>query len=401
MSGHIEHVEDLIFNNGINGARETFEFLKITHHAMVGDDDTTEITTKWDGAPAIFCGLDPADGEFFVAKKSIMNVRDQKIYKSQDDLLQDQGLSSELKTIFSACLKYLKPVLNNIPPYTIVSGDLMFYPGGRKYIDMIDGVRSVVMNPNTIVYSVPIDSKLGRKIQVAKLGVIWHTQYSIKSLDDMRGSPTRQNISTATYNRIGKNPSVWQDSARLQSNEVVNDHELKDPKLLRDRTRQETSDAGRILQTIQRQYLEMFTTKPINELIKVYNNSYVRSGNPKSFAYANHIADNFIPWIKDRKMNEKEKTDILKKISTVTAKSELRKIYGYYLKIIQAKKSLMLELKNISSVATHVRTTQDGYVVTSPEGYVVVGVNKNTVKLVDRFEFSFNNFSPTVLKGWQ
>ena len=33
------------------------------------------MTVKWDGAPAIFAGIDPSDGKFFVAKKSVFNVR--------------------------------------------------------------------------------------------------------------------------------------------------------------------------------------------------------------------------------------------------------------------------------------------------------------------------------------
>jgi len=47
---------------------------------------------------------------------------------------------------------------------------------------------------------------------------------------------------------------------------------------------------------------------------------------------------------------------------------------------------------------TFVRTS-DGFKVTNPEGYVAIDrISGNAVKLVDRMEFSFNNF--TAIKSW-
>ena len=47
---------------------------------------------------------------------------------------------------------------------------------------------------------------------------------------------------------------------------------------------------------------------------------------------------------------------------------------------------------------TFVRTSK-GFKVTNPEGYVAIDrVSGNAVKLVDRMEFSYNNF--TAIKAW-
>ena len=54
------------------------------------------MTVKWDGAPAIFAGIDPSDGKFFVAKKSVFNVNP-KLYKSVADIDADTSGTLERK----------------------------------------------------------------------------------------------------------------------------------------------------------------------------------------------------------------------------------------------------------------------------------------------------------------
>ena len=59
---HLEHVEDLIFNQGYAGAVEALNFIESLRHMLAeGTGTTTKLTVKWDGSPAIICGIDPAD----------------------------------------------------------------------------------------------------------------------------------------------------------------------------------------------------------------------------------------------------------------------------------------------------------------------------------------------------
>ena len=72
---HLEHLEDEIINNGINGGRAAINFLRALRDMLSGESGSKiNMTVKWDGAPAIFAGTDPADGKFFVAKKSVFNA---------------------------------------------------------------------------------------------------------------------------------------------------------------------------------------------------------------------------------------------------------------------------------------------------------------------------------------
>ena len=68
--------------------------------------------------------------------------------------------------------------------------------------------------------------------------------------------------------------------------------------------------------------------------------------------------------------------------------------------IVQAKLILINKLNSISSIDTFVKTRK-GYQTTGQEGYVAIDqLGGDAVKLVDRMEFSYNNFSPDILKGW-
>ena len=71
---HLEHLEDEIINNGIDGGRASINFLRELRDMLKGQSTgRVKMTVKWDGAPAIFCGPHPETGKFFVAKKSLFN----------------------------------------------------------------------------------------------------------------------------------------------------------------------------------------------------------------------------------------------------------------------------------------------------------------------------------------
>ena len=82
---HLEHLEDEILNYGVNGGRAAINFLRSLRDMLAGASRTSvNMTVKWDGAPAIFAGIDPSDGKFFVAKKSVFNATP-KLYKTNAD----------------------------------------------------------------------------------------------------------------------------------------------------------------------------------------------------------------------------------------------------------------------------------------------------------------------------
>jgi hypothetical protein len=68
--------------------------------------------------------------------------------------------------------------------------------------------------------------------------------------------------------------------------------------------------------------------------------------------------------------------------------------------IVSAKLALINKLNSIKHIKSFYVTT-NGFKSTGPEGYVAIDkLGDNAVKLVNRYEFSTNNFDPTILKGW-
>ena len=174
---HLEHLEDEIINNGVAGGRAAINFLQSLRDMLSGSARSSiNMTVKWDGAPAIFAGIDPSDGKFFVAKKSVFNVNP-KLYKTSAEI--DDDLSGDLNAKFKVALTEF----SKLGITGVIQGDLMFTDDLSK--ETIEGVSYYTFQPNTIVYAVPVDSDLGRIMNTAKIGVVWHTTYTGSSLPEM------------------------------------------------------------------------------------------------------------------------------------------------------------------------------------------------------------------------
>ena len=165
---HLEHLEDEIVNNGYDGGVNAVNFLSSIRDMMLGSSRSKlNVSVKWDGAPAVFCGINPENGKFFVGSKSIFNVTPKINYTNRDiDRNHGGGLADRLKV----CLAHLP----RLGIKGIVQGDLLFTPGDIKNVS-IRGEKAIAFTPNTITYAVPQDSPLASRILRAKLGIIFHT----------------------------------------------------------------------------------------------------------------------------------------------------------------------------------------------------------------------------------
>ena len=196
---HLEHLEDEILNYGVDGGRAAINFLRSLRDMIAGASrSSVNMTVKWDGAPAIFAGIDPEDDKFFVAKKSVFNVSP-KLYKTNVEI--DADLSGDLNAKFKVALKEF----SKLGIKGVLQGDLMFTDDVDT--DTIEGVKYYTFQPNTIVYAAPVDSDIGRKIKRSKIGVVWHTTYTGDALQDMKAS------FGADISSLSKPSSVWMDDA--------------------------------------------------------------------------------------------------------------------------------------------------------------------------------------------
>lgn len=395
---HLEHIEDEILNFGIGGARGSINFLRSLRDMLAGSSRSSiNMTVKWDGAPAIFAGIDPADGKFFIAKKSVFN-KTPLLYKSQSDINSDTKLQPTLKKKFSIALsEFSKLGITNV-----IQGDLMFTSEDLEST-MIDGQRHTTFQPNTIVYAVPQGTPLDAKIKRAKIGVVWHTTYTGRSLPEMRAS------FGANISGLRKVSSVWMDDATYQDTAGSATF-----------TKAETDQVTRILSGVGLTFRKIdstklsaflnlqnsFTGKMVGANVKTYINSKVRAQQSldasQAAGYLQFVADKFDTEIGKLKTEKSQQALEKRKKETITLlKSHqqlLGNIFAFMAGIVEAKNMIVNKLNSVKSIGTFIRT-DNGFKVTSPEGYVAIDrVAGNAVKLVDRMEFSFNNF--TAIKAW-
>jgi len=391
---HLEHIEDEILNRGVNGARDAINFLRSLRDMLAGHSESkVNLTTKWDGAPAIFAGINPENGKFFVGTKGVFNVNPKLNYTEEDidNNHPSEGLNEKLKV----ALRYLP----KLGIKGVLQGDMMFTKGDIDK-QVIDGVSYIIFQPNTIVYAVPADSKLARSMLDAQLGVVFHTSYTGKTMADMKAS---FNID---INHLSTTKDVWfRDAYFVDASGTATFTE--------EETKQITyklSDAGRLFQSIDAMTLNRIAASDVVlTQIKTFNNTKVRAGQAIKDTRAHTIE--LIKWVEDKlnkeivaakkpetkRKRQTEKNEIMRFYRGNAG--ELKKIFDLQNDIVESKNMIIKKLQQIRQVTGAFLRTEDGFKVTDPEGFVAVDKLKgNAVKLVDRLEFSQANFNAT--KNW-
>ena len=393
---HMEHIEDMIFNEGSAGARRAINSLRNLRDMLAGNSSQkVNATVKWDGAPAIFAGIDPDDGKFFVAKKGIFNVNPQ-LFKTQADI--NRSLSGDLRDKFTIALREFRRLGIE---QGVFQGDLLFTKGDVKAATISDE-KMLTFHPNTIVYAVPAASSLGQRIRKASIGVIWHTSYSGKTLQGMKAS-----FGKGITRKMKKIPSVFMDDATYEDvtgNAKFTSEETKECTAL-------ISQAGKMLRNISGDALKVIASdEELKQKIKTYNNTFVRAGEPFPNV-RKHVSGlyNYIEEWYDGEI-ETKKQDKTKEQWTNRKKAALSKVFGNYNDlaniftfmnlVIQAKQMIIDKMNKASRMRSFLKT-RDGFKVTNPEGFVAIDKVEGAVKLVDRLQFSYANFSPEIIKGWQ
>ena len=393
---HMTHIEDLILDGGVKGARQAILALRSLRDMLSGNTKAPmDVTVKWDGAPAVFAGEDPSDGQFFVAKKGIF-AKNPKVYKNHADI--DADTSGDLNKKLKLAFDHLK----DLGIKGVIQGDFMFDASDLKK-EKIDGVEHISFHPNTIVYAVPTSLALAKEIQRAKIGIVWHTVYNGSSFENMSAS-----FGQSIVSKLKPSKDVWMVDATLRdlsgTATLTKDDSLVISKKL--------SDAGKIFQKIASSTLkEIESNKELNLVLNVYNNSKVRQG--QRITDTNKHAKGLIQFVTDRYAKEIgkrtsqkgkdvqiQKRDELLKFFDKKNLKNLKSIFDLQNLVIDSKLIIINKLNKLSKIGTFVKTTS-GFRVTGVEGFVAIDrMEGGAVKLVDRMEFSTNNFSKDIIKGW-
>jgi hypothetical protein len=398
---HLEHLEDEILNFGIDGGRAAVRFLLSLRDMLAGNSDSKiNMTVKWDGAPAIFAGIDPSDGKFFVAKKSVFNETP-LLYKSTAEIDADTKLSPALKSKFTVAYQEF----SKLGIKGVIQGDLMFTDDVSE--KTLDGETYLTFQQNTLMYAVQKDSDLGKAINAAKIGVVWHTTYSGKDLPSMTAS-FGVNISG-----LKKTSSVWMDDATykdVSGSAKFTSSELKT-------FNGQMSQVGRKFKKIKANDFKTFMQLQNKTFVKglagasfkTYLNTYIREGqnistkNMKNLDYSMYVKKFFdekiIAKLKTegaRKDKERIRDEAVKQL--IKLDSVAYAIVDFQEELIGAKSLIINKLNSVKQLTQIFVRTKKGYEVTNPEGYVAIDRDGSAVKIVDRMEFSYNNF--TAAKAW-
>lgn len=393
---HMTHIEDLVIYGGVKGAREAILALRSLRDMLAGHaKGETNVTVKWDGAPAVFCGIDPSDGKFFVAKKGIFN-KNPKVYKTNADIDADidaPDLANKMKIALAE--------LSKLGIKGVVQGDIMFVSDDLKK-ETIDGDDYITFHPNTIVYAVPADGPEAKRIRQARIGVVFHTSYSGKTFESMSAS---YGVDISKFRKVN---SVWAETAELRDLSGT----VTLTKADTDEVTAALSTAGKIFNKIAGSTLRAIEKDDnLAKMIETYNNSFVRK-QEKITDTKKHV-DGLIKFVNDKyqkeidkrksdagKQAQMDKRDEVLKFFSPQNKASLKYLFDLQQSIVVAKLKIINKLNRLNRVGTFVKT-KNGFKVTGAEGFVAIDKLKGgAVKLIDRMEFSANNFSPDVIKGW-
>jgi len=387
---HMTHIEDKVLYGGVDGVRQAIFALRDLRD-MLGGKKEAGVSVKWDGAPAIFAGTDPRDGKFFVAKKGIFN-KNPKVYKTEAEV--DEDTTGDLAIKLKDALKYLP----ELGIKGVIQGDFLFGRGDLQR-KKIDGKKYVTFHPNTIVYAVPAEQ--AGEIVKAKIGIVWHTTYTGSSFETMRASYG------VDVSNLSRSSNVWSQDAILRdvTQATMTKRETED-------VQQILSQIGTLFNQISGSTLRQLEgNQELARTIETFNNTYVRKGSiignttAHTTKLINYIKAKYQKEIDSRKTEkgksaQKAKRDQLLSFFSNENKENLIKMFELQKLIVIAKLKLINKLNRLQSIDTFVKT-KDGYKVTGAEGYVAIDkLGGDAVKLVDRLEFSYNNFSPDVIKGW-
>ena len=388
---HLEHLEDEVLNHGVDGTRAAINFLQSLRDMLAGNAKrSVNVSVKWDGAPAIFAGINPENGKFFVGTKGVFNVNPKVNYTDAD--IDKNHSAAGLNAKLKVALKHL-PKLGITD---VLQGDMLFTDDDFK-TETIDDKSYITFTPNTITYAIPKESS--HKITKAKMGIVWHTTYSGEKLEDMRAS------FGANIGGLTKTNDVWfSDADYKDTSGTVNFNKAETTKFTNI-----LSLAGKQFRKLSSPFLNGLSKQAdLLVLIKTFTNVKVREGQKISNT-ARHTAD-MIKYIDDKlqkdidKVKTQKTKDTKKKykdrvVSFLTSnKNHLRNVFDMQNLLVDAKDVVIRKLEKAKGAMDTFIRTENGYRVTAPEGFVAIDQMGNAVKLVDRLEFSRANFNAA--KDW-
>jgi hypothetical protein len=401
---HLEHAEDLMLMMGSNGVNEAFSYIDDLIKTFTSASGVNRnISTKWDGAPAIFCGPDPADGQFFVAKKGLFNKKP-ILFKSIKEI-EDGESRDDLARVFKAVFNGMKPLYDSGKLKDVVQGDFLFHSGTRE-VKRVMGENCVLFKPQLIAYCIPDHDDLYDAAKACKVCIVIHAKYpkgSAKTVADLSVNFgfDASHLSTKDCLIISPFTSQLGTDVMLTVSEKL--------KLQRAKTASINLLRGcsKFLDEIASDYDNSWGH---SYFIKQYFNARVREGQVVNSAskffddYCNYYEAKYRKKIgelkQDRAIAEWKKKFYEGYEYIHDHKDEFVAMVGIYNSIQNTKSIFIPKFEKGERFKTFYYNEEDGtYEIGDQEGYVVVKESTRAVKIVQRLGgFSQRNFNE--MKKW-
>jgi len=387
---HLEHLEDEILNEGYLGSRRVFNILRSLRQKLTGNGTSMTLTVKYDGAPAVVCGTNPDNGMFFVGTKSVFNTKAPKVCYSHKDI--DFYYSGQLADKLHACFDHL----SKLKIKGVLQGDLLF-TDDKEFISE-GGANYWRFTPNTLTYTIGSGTDLGKKIAKASVGIIFHTQYEGTCLADMHSKFGVDIAELVECDDVFVHHAYHDDPYDFC---YLSDSDLKKFNQLTSLAQVRLTDCKQVLNEIAA------NKHKLHEVCKPFFNNYVRSNeelpecsraiHEMMWAYASFF-NKKIDSVKSTASKDKYNQMKNEGLSYIARNSSsIYLLIAAYKGIQEAKNLTVKSLGSVKTFNTYIKRGTHEYASTPPEGFVAIQ-DGYAVKLVNRLEFSYANFS--VEKNW-
>lgn len=346
-------------------------------------------------SPAVFFGN--SNKGFFVASKGIFNKTPKINYTEADiEANHSGGLADTLKV----ALQWLKNVVPNTKD-KVYQGDILFTKDTIKHFQH-NGKDLIGFHPNTIIYTVEKDSDIGKTIQNSEIGLAVHTEYEWNGEDP----------STLKVSRFGISDDIFKDNSKVFIIDTISNLNPKQPL-------QFSSDQYDKINSNLKQIEKLAATvtwaifdqdAQLGQYLETFVNTYIRANKP--YPSPDEMTEQFFDWIEQKVADEKGKLKTEKGKARVDQRyasvrdlkkdsiqiETMMKIFKLFSEV---KLMIIRKLNEMSLYNNFVMKSNGDLVGTGEEGFVITQTNAKGAKLVDRFEFSKNNFASDIVKSWR
>jgi hypothetical protein len=366
---HIHHAEDRPLLHGAEGFKHAYNALNQAHEHIKSGGNSSALTMKYDGSPAVVFGHNPENGKFFVASKSAFN-KNPKLNYSHKDILKNHGHAPGLVEKLHSALNHLKKIA---PKTGVYQGDLMYSENDKK-----ENKSGVSFTPNTITYTAKgVDAD---KIKKSKLGIIIHQQYHGDDIKTMGADPHPD------LHNFAHHSDVWHKSANHDTRQIhYSENDQKE-------FEKHIASAQKIHNDNKKtMYKATEPHRGETGHLSTYINHTVRTDeNPSTEGLKKHISNQYdkaITKLKTPAGKSRKQTELQSHIQHIDAnKQHYDNILSMHNHLQMAKNVLVSTLaQHEGGLEHHIDDKKTG-----PEGFVVNHAGEPT-KLVNRAEFAKAN----------